>query len=110
MEMFLQARLMLALADEETFVLGRDPQTIGIKDILDCVRNAGTKSRVPGVRSHEEKAIDRLLETVEQSAGQTLGGASLQSLILSAEPPAAEGVQGSTACPEPVEGFKVQDY
>src|SRR5215470_6687215 len=39
MDMFHQTRLVLPLADEEAFVLGRNPETISIKEILDCVRN-----------------------------------------------------------------------
>ena len=43
METFRQSRLVLPVADEETFVLARDPERISIKEILDCVRNSGAK-------------------------------------------------------------------
>ncbi|MGH7854375.1 MAG: YihY/virulence factor BrkB family protein, partial [Candidatus Binatia bacterium] len=47
MVMFSALRLVLPLADEDTFVLGRDPATISIKEILDCVRNSGKIVKVP---------------------------------------------------------------
>jgi membrane protein len=87
MEMFQRARLALPLAEDDTFVLGRDPETISIKEILDCVRNGGRKT-IPqvGKRSREEDAIDELLLDVENSTAEVLEGKSLQSLILSETP------------------------
>ncbi len=87
MEMFHQARLVLPLADEETFVLGRDPETIGIKEILDCVRNAGKIQKSPGKRTKEEQGIDEILTEADQSVAEVLEGKNLQSLILSQSPP-----------------------
>jgi DNA-binding IscR family transcriptional regulator len=55
MEMFYRARLVLPLADEETFVLGRDPETIGIKEILDCMRNAGKIQKSQGKPTKENR-------------------------------------------------------
>lgn len=89
LEMFAQAKLVLPLADEETFVLGRDPETIGIKEILDCVRNSGKKLKVPSERSAEENEINGLLLDIEQSMTETLQGKNLQGLILSLSPPEA---------------------
>jgi membrane protein len=86
MEMFYQMRLVLPLADEETYVLGRDPARISIKEILDCVRNSGKKVRVPISRNKEESEIDDLLLDVDQSIAETLEGKSLQSLILNLSP------------------------
>jgi membrane protein len=40
LEMFQRSRLVLPLADEETFVLARAPETISIKEILDCIRTS----------------------------------------------------------------------
>ena len=87
METFHQTKLVLPLAEEETFVLGRDPETIGIKEILDCVRHGGKIKSRPGDQSKEEKGIDELLLEVEQSAADVLQGKSLQSVILSQTPP-----------------------
>ena len=89
MEMFHQTRLVLPLADEEAFVLGRDPETISIKEILDCVRNSGRKIRAPVNNStKEENEIDELLLDVDQSVAEALEGKSLQNLILSQTPAA----------------------
>jgi len=89
LDMFTQTKLVLPLADEETFVLGRDPQTIGIKEILDCVRNAGKKIKLPADRSVEENEINGLLLEVEQSMGEALKGRNLQALIARLSPPPA---------------------
>jgi membrane protein len=83
LELFSKNRVLLPLADEETYALGRDPQTIGIKEILDCVRNGGRKSRVRFNRSKEEDEIDELLGEVENSVAQALEGRTLQSLVVS---------------------------
>ena len=85
METFRQSRLVLPVADEETFVLARDPERISIKEILDCVRNSGVKN--PAVRTDEEVAIEELLRKVDDSVAQTLEGKSLQSLIVEHSPP-----------------------
>ncbi len=89
LDMFADNRLVLPVNDGETYVLGRDPETIGIKDILDCVRNSGKKAKAPEDRSPEEDEIDELLGAVELSVTKALEGKSLQSLILSLPPPAA---------------------
>jgi membrane protein len=85
METLRQCRLVLPVADEETFVLARDPERISIKEILDCVRNSGVKN--PAVRTDEEVAIEELLRKVDDSVAQTLEGKSLQSLIVEHSPP-----------------------
>ncbi|MEO6164829.1 MAG: YhjD/YihY/BrkB family envelope integrity protein [Candidatus Binatia bacterium] len=90
LDMFAESRLVLAVNDGETYVLGRDPETIGIKDILDCVQNSGKKAKVPENRSPEEDEIDDLLATVNLSIAQALEGKTLQSLILSLPPPEAQ--------------------
>jgi membrane protein len=87
MEMFHRARLVLPLADEETFVLGRAPETIGIKEILDCVRNSGKAQTSSGKRTKEEQSIDEILTAANQSVAEILEGKNLQSLILSQNPP-----------------------
>lgn len=87
LDMFHQSRLVLLLADEETFVLGRDPERISIKEILDCVRNSGKKKKEQIDRTKEEIEIDKLLEEVGHSVEETLAGKSLQSLILSQSSP-----------------------
>jgi len=87
MEMFHRARLVLPLADEETFVLGRDPETIAIKEILDCVRNAGKIQKSQAKPTKEEQGINEILAQADQSVAEALEGKNLQSLILSQSPP-----------------------
>jgi membrane protein len=87
MEMFHRARLVLPLADEETFVLGRDPETIAIKEILDCVRNAGKIQKSQAKPTKEEQGITEILAQADQSVAEALEGKSLQSLILDQSPP-----------------------
>jgi len=89
LEMFAQTKLVLPLADEETFVLGRDPETISIKEILDCVRNSGKRLKAPTERSAEENEINELLLDIEQSMAETLRGKNLQGLISTLSPPDA---------------------
>ena len=88
MELLTQTKLVLPLADGETFVLARDPETIPIKEILDCVRNSGNKIKNRTDLSDEESEIDDLLLEVDQSTAEALAGKHLQGLILSLAPPA----------------------
>jgi len=87
MEMFHRARLVLPLADEETFVLGRDPETIAVKEILDCVRNAGKIQKSQAKPTKEQQGINEILAQADQSVAEALEGTNLQSLILSQSPP-----------------------
>jgi len=82
MDTFVRAKLLLPVADGETFVLARDPGTIGIKDILDCVRHAGPREKTAGQGSKEEVEIDRLLLDLDQSNAKTLEGKTLQGLVV----------------------------
>jgi membrane protein len=86
MDMFTQTKLVLPLAIEDTFVLGRDPEMISIKEILDCVRNAGKKIKTQVDRSKEENEVNSLLADLDQSLVKTLEGRNLQGLILSVTP------------------------
>jgi membrane protein len=86
LEMFQQSRLVLPLADEETFVLGRAPEKISIKEILDCVRTSGDQSKGTGIYLREPDGIDELLLSVDQSVTASLDGKTLQSLILTKGP------------------------
>jgi membrane protein len=86
MVMFAQTKLVLPLADRDAYVLARDPETIAIKDILDCVRNSGKTNRTEGTPTKEESAIDELLKDVDQSAAKALERKDLQTLILSLSP------------------------
>ena len=85
METFRHGRLVLPVADQEAFVLARDPERISIKEILDCVRNFGGKK--PALLTAEEAVIDELLEKVDDSVAYALEGKSLQSLIVEQSPP-----------------------
>jgi len=91
MEMFQQARLVLPLADGETFVLARDPETISIKEILDCVRNSGKKIKAQINRTKEENEIDEILLDVDQSVTDALEGKSLQIFIVKLSPAQSRG-------------------
>jgi DNA-binding IscR family transcriptional regulator len=71
----------MALADEDSFVLGRDPQTISIKEILDCIRNGGTKTKLLSDGNQEESKVNEMLLKVDQSVSKALEGQSLQTLI-----------------------------
>lgn len=85
LETFRQARLVLALADGETFVLGRSAENIDVKAILDCVRNSGASTTGSGTHS-EEDAVDEILCAVDRSIAASLEGKTLQTLILAAKP------------------------
>jgi membrane protein len=87
MDTFLQCRLVFPLADEETFVLARDPQRIEVKEILDCVRSAGQKKGPQGDRTQEEIGIEELLREVDSSVAEALEGRNLQNLILEYDSP-----------------------
>ena len=89
MQMFCESRLLFPLADEESFVLGRDPEKIRIKEILDCVRHFGELKRSHGSREKEESKIDEMLSDIEESVAETLDGKNLQDLIRSQGPPAS---------------------
>lgn len=84
METLQSRRLVLALAGDESYVLGRDPETISIQEILDCVRKHRERRKSRRPTTKEENAVDELLLDVEQAVADALGGKSLQSLILNA--------------------------
>jgi membrane protein len=86
MEKFQSSRLVLALADEDSYVLSRDPETISIKEILDCVRHGRDGKSLRAGASLEESAIEELMIDVEQALADTLEGKSLESLIHSVGP------------------------
>ena len=90
MEMFAQAKLVLPLADEETFVLGRDPETIKIKDILDCIRNYGKIIKSQSEKSQTADELNELLVKIDQSVAKVLEGKNLQTLILNVGPPSTQ--------------------
>jgi DNA-binding IscR family transcriptional regulator len=65
-------------------VLARDPQTISIKEILDCIRNRGTKIKLLSDGNLEESKVDEMLLKVDQSVSKALEGQTLQTLIAGA--------------------------
>ena len=87
--MFAEVKLLKLLADPDTSVLGRDPATITIKEILDCVRNSGKIVHPPAMRREAENVIEDLLFDVDRAAAQALDGKTLQSLILAEDKPVA---------------------
>jgi membrane protein len=87
MEMFAEARLVLAVADGETFVLGRDPETISIKEVLDCVRHSGKQIKAANDDGNADNQINTLLQEIDDSITIALAGKSLQAVILSLQAP-----------------------
>jgi membrane protein len=83
LQLLTQAKLLSPLADEDSFVLGRDPQTISIKEILDCIRNGGTKINLLRAGNQEERKVNEMLLKVDQCVSKALEGQSLQTLIAS---------------------------
>jgi len=88
MEMFAETRLVLPVADGETFVLGRDPETIRIKEILDCVRHSGKNIKAVNDDGNADNQINTLLRDIDESITKALAGKSLQTVILSLPAPA----------------------
>jgi membrane protein len=84
--LFTERKLLLSVADDDSFVLGRDPATIGIKEIIDCVRGAAN-GRIQGKRDDQEKLIDEILLETEQAAARSLEGKNLQALVQALELP-----------------------
>ncbi|HXG51490.1 MAG TPA: YhjD/YihY/BrkB family envelope integrity protein [candidate division Zixibacteria bacterium] len=80
METLSKTNLVAPLADEESFVLARDPATIGVKEILDCVRYGGDHKAAPK-GPPEDRGVDSLLGDVERSVAKALEGKNLRSLI-----------------------------
>jgi membrane protein len=84
---FTERKLLLSLADEDSFVLGRDPATIGIKEIIDCVRGVGKDVKARSkLRENQEKLIDGILLEAEQAAARSWEEKTLQTLVLALEP------------------------
>jgi DNA-binding IscR family transcriptional regulator len=82
LQMLTQTRVLISLADEESFVLGRDPRSISIKEILDSVRNGGKKIDLLSDGNQEaESQVNALLLEVDQSVSKALEGQSLGTLI-----------------------------
>jgi membrane protein len=81
LQLFTQTKLLIPLTDEESFVLGRDPQTISIKEILDCVRNGGRKTNLLSDELQDESEVNELLLKLDQSVSKALEGQTLQTLI-----------------------------
>jgi len=82
LDMLAESRLVLPVADGETFVLARDPETISVKEILDCVRHSGKKIKPAQARGEAENPVDGLLQEIDASISKALAGKNLQSVIL----------------------------
>jgi DNA-binding IscR family transcriptional regulator len=81
LQLFTQTKLLIPLTDEESFVLGRDPQTISIKEILDSIRNGGRKTNLLSDELQDESEVNELLLKLDQSVSKALEGQTLQTLI-----------------------------
>jgi membrane protein len=82
MVMFANLKLVLPLAEEDTYVLARAPETIAVKEILDGVRNSGKSARAQRHGSKEESVINDILLDVDKAAAKVLEGKNLQALLL----------------------------
>ncbi len=92
MNILSERRLVFILADEDKFVLGRDPEKISIKEILDCVRHFGESPGSTDGRTKAESEIDEMLVEIDESVAETLEGRTLKDLILSqSQPPPRSG-------------------
>jgi membrane protein len=87
MTMFADLKLVLPLAEEDTYVVARDPKTIGVKEIIDCVRHAGRNARAQRATGKEESAINAILLELDQAGAKALEGKNLQTLFLGSNPP-----------------------
>jgi membrane protein len=83
--LFTERKLLLALAEEDAFVLGRDPATIPLKEIIDCVRGAGKNGKAQGRRGDPETLVDEILLETDQATARSLEGKNLQALVLTLE-------------------------
>ena len=82
-EMFRHRRLLLTLAEEETFVLGRAPEQITLKEIFDCVANHGGEGQLAAFPGADETGVDKILSEIDQAVTEKLQGKTLRSLIVS---------------------------
>ena len=82
-EMFRHRRLLLTLAEEETFVLGRAPEQITLKEIFDCVANHGGEGQLAAFAGADETGVDKILSEIDQAVTEKLQGKTLRSLIVS---------------------------
>ena len=82
MVMLADLKLVLPLAEEDTYVLARAPETIAVKEILDGVRNSGRSARAQRHGSKEESVIDDILRDIDKAAAKGVEGKNLQALLL----------------------------
>ncbi len=83
LEMFQHRRLLLTLAEEETFVLGRPAEQITLKEIFDCVANHGGERQLAVFPGADETGVDKILSEIDQAVTEKLQGKTLRSLIVS---------------------------
>ena len=80
-----ERKLLVPLAEDESFALARDPATIGIKEILDSMRGVAN-GKLQGKRDPDERLIDEILLDVDHAAARSLQGRTLQDAVLALEP------------------------
>jgi membrane protein len=83
MEAFQERKILLPLADEQSFVLSRDPERITVKEILDSIRGSVERKKLRTGRDRDEAQVDELLFDLDLSVADALEGKTLQGLILS---------------------------
>jgi membrane protein len=93
MEGLCDLKLVKRLAEDDSFILARDPATIPLKLVLDRLRHSpvgalSTKKK-PG---EGEEIVDALFADLDRAAARALEGKTLQTLIL-----AFDGADGSLA-------------
>jgi len=83
-----ESRLLTATTDSpSTFVPGRAPQTIAVKDVLHTIRRAGHDARKDTDGPTSESEVALIVTTLEHSQNEALGGMTLHDLATDAPTP-----------------------
>lgn len=89
--MFADSKLLFPLAEEDAYVLARDAQTISVKEILDCVKNAGKPAaRSRSDESAEEDLVNGILLEMDEAAAKALSGKNLRAMVLALSSPKSQ--------------------
>jgi membrane protein len=93
MERLCDLKLVKRLAEDDSFILARDPATIPLKLVLDRLRHSPVGAPSTKQKAGEgEEIVDALFADLDRAAARALEGKTLQTLIL-----AFDGADGSLA-------------
>ena len=93
MERLCDLKLVKRLAEDDSFILARDPATIPLKLLLERLRHSPVNAPSTKQKAGEgEEIVDALFADLDRAAAQALEGKTLQTLIL-----AFDGADGSVA-------------